>query len=339
MHRLLVLIMLVTLCAGSPAYAQQDPQEVFDRGVAAVERNDLDAARAAFEETQRIQPQFAPGRLALDALKDHAAGTLDQKALLAMAKGIRAASAQELDAALEAFAAVAVSQPKYARVHALIANVNVLKRDYPRAIAEYNAAVNLNPGAAGLYHDRGITFATMGEYDRALKDLSRAVEIDPLYKMAYFYRGNAYSDMQRYDEALADYTKVIELDPQFIDAYLNRGSLYLSEKDMAQDALADFSAAIKIDSKNADAFYNRGVVYASLKDFEKALGDFTISYLLDPRNSDAFFAKARIYEEQGKPAEAVAMYREFIGSARPGQEEYVQVARQRLAIVAGAQKK
>jgi tetratricopeptide (TPR) repeat protein len=253
-----------------------------------------------------------------------------------MVRGTRAASTGQLDEALEAFNSVAAALPQYARVHALIANVNVLKKDYARAIAEYNRAVELNPGAAGLYHDRGITFATRGEYDQALADLSRALEIDPLYKMAYFYRGNAYADTQRVDEAIADYRKVIEIDPQFINAYLNRGSLLFSEKEKPQEALADFSAVISIDSKNSDAFYNRGVVYASLSDFEKAIGDFTIAYLLDPRNSDAYFAKARVFEQQGKVVQAAQLYKEFIQTAAPEQKEYVRAAYERLNALAGA---
>lgn len=335
----LVFFCAAAACAVRPA---QDPRDACESGYASVQQGDLDAGRRAFEDALRIQPQYAPAKLAVDVLKDSSAGLLDASQTQAMVAAIRDAAAGRLDEALTAFekvfSALKPSAPagQRARLQALIANVHVLKKDFKKAIAAYDRAVDLNPSAAGLRHDRGITYATMGAYDKALEDLSRAIEIDPLYKLAYFYRANAYADTGRFDQAIVDYTKVIELDPAYVDAYLNRGSLLFSEKQRTQDALADFSAAIGLDNRNADAYYNRGVIYASSGEHERALGDFTIAYLLDPRNSDAYFAKARVYEQQGRTAEALKLYREFIQTAGAGQEEYLAAAQQRIAVLSGA---
>lgn len=57
------------------------------------------------------------------------------------------------------------------------------------------------------------------KYDKAIADFSAAIQVDPKYADAYFNRGNAHDNKGEYAEAIADYSTVTQLEPQNVDAY------------------------------------------------------------------------------------------------------------------------
>ena len=69
--------------------------------------------------------------------------------------------------------------------------------DRDAAIADYNAAVRLDPTNAGIYYDRGIAFRRGGDLDRAVADLSEAIRLDPQLAGAYNERGYAFYQQHR----------------------------------------------------------------------------------------------------------------------------------------------
>ena len=77
---------------------------------------------------------------------------------------------------------------------------------------------------ADSYFNRALTYGKKGQYDQAIADYNKAIEINPGYAMAYYNRGRAYAiGTGQYDQAIADYNKAIEINPMFISAYKNRG--------------------------------------------------------------------------------------------------------------------
>ena len=98
------------------------------------------------------------------------------------------------------------------------------KGQYDQAIADYTKAIEINPGHAMAYYNRGRAYAIgKGQYDQAIADYNKAIEINPGYAMAYYNRALTYSKKGQYDQAIADYNKAIKINPRFILAYKNRG--------------------------------------------------------------------------------------------------------------------
>ncbi len=62
---------------------------------------------------------------------------------------------------------------------------------------------------------RGFVNAERKDYDKALADYNKAIELDPKFATAYYNRGFVDADKKDYDKALADYNKAIELDPKY----------------------------------------------------------------------------------------------------------------------------
>jgi tetratricopeptide (TPR) repeat protein len=84
------------------------------------------------------------------------------------------------------------------------------KKDYDRAIADYNQAIELNPKKESvLYFNRGDSRYLRGDYDGAIADLDRAIQLNPKFASAYKDRGNAYSEKKEHNRAIADYDQAI----------------------------------------------------------------------------------------------------------------------------------
>src|SRR5271157_6008370 len=73
------------------------------------------------------------------------------------------------------------------------ANVWLKRKELGTAIADYNEAIRLNPGSAGVAHQgRGRAWRAKKDYDKAIADYNEAIRLDPGYAQAYCNRGVAF---------------------------------------------------------------------------------------------------------------------------------------------------
>jgi tetratricopeptide (TPR) repeat protein len=75
------------------------------------------------------------------------------------------------------------------------------------------------------YYDRGVIRQNQGDLDGAIADYNRAIELDPGVTRAYNNRGLAKYKKGDIDGAMADYNRAIELDPKPAYSYVNRASV------------------------------------------------------------------------------------------------------------------
>ena len=87
------------------------------------------------------------------------------------------------------------------------------KKEYDKAIADYNEAIRLDPKYAGAFNNRGNAWYDKKEYDKAIADYNEAIRLDPKIAAAFNNRGIAWYDKKEYDKAIADYNEAIRLDP------------------------------------------------------------------------------------------------------------------------------
>lgn len=90
-------------------------------------------------------------------------------------------------------------------------------RMVPEALADYNKAIELDPGNAQAYYNRGtLMFISLTNYTGALANFSKAIELhsDPQEYDIYFWRGNARAELGDYAGAIADFSKSLELNPK-----------------------------------------------------------------------------------------------------------------------------
>ena len=212
-------------------------------------------------------------------------------------------AAYDWPGAIEAFTEAIERDPNAVDAYAGRCNALRLSRELDRALVDCNRAIDLGGGVAG-YVNRGNVYDDLGEFELALADYDRAIEIDPGATTAYRNRGVAYHLHGGSELALADYDRAIELDPNYAKAYTGRGGLYheLGELDAAQE---DFGRALELDPSDPDAYLARGVLHASRGNPASALTDYDAAIELYPAYAGAHSSRALALIETGDYAAAI----------------------------------
>ena len=103
-----------------------------------------------------------------------------------------------------------------------------------------------NRDDADAYFNRARAYFDKGLYDLAIADYDAAIRLQPDAASAYVNRGNAHAGTGRYGRALTDYDTAIRLDPDLASAYINRG-IVSAKQDLLEWALRDFGRAYDLD--------------------------------------------------------------------------------------------
>jgi tetratricopeptide (TPR) repeat protein len=96
-----------------------------------------------------------------------------------------------------------------------------LKKEYDKAIKDFDEAIRLDPKNDDAFYSRGNAWLAKQEYDKAINDYDEAIRLDPKYAIAFIGRGNAWRNKKEYDRANKDYDEAIRLDPKFALAFNN----------------------------------------------------------------------------------------------------------------------
>ncbi len=64
------------------------------------------------------------------------------------------------------------------------------KKDYDRAIADYDQAIRIDPQAR-RFSNRGLVYYKKKDFDRAISDCDQAIRLDPKHAPAFYNRGLA----------------------------------------------------------------------------------------------------------------------------------------------------
>lgn len=200
-------------------------------------------------------------------------------------------------------------QSDKAIVYGSRANVYADLKRHDLALADFNAALGIEPNDVTRLYNRGNSLYHLGMFDAALSDFNRALELDPDYWQAYHNRGmilgdvrgdlegalndfnkalsqtpgdamtlnmraRIYEKLHQPEKALADFAKALESDPGGVSIWVNRGALFSREKKLAL-AIADFDQALRLDPANQTALQNRGSALMGLRRYEAVIADLS----------------------------------------------------------------
>jgi tetratricopeptide (TPR) repeat protein len=141
-----------------------------------------------------------------------------------------------------------------------------------QALADFTAAITLEPQQSGLFIDRAFTHIRLDRRDEALEDMDRAVRLDPDSSWVYLCRGYARRWAGDSEGAVEDFTTVIGLDPEHDAAWAMRGNLLrLSER--YEEAITDLDRALAIDPRYGWAYYERSLCLRMLDRWDETMRD------------------------------------------------------------------
>jgi lipoprotein NlpI len=210
----------------------------------------------------------------------------------------------DLGRALADYEAAIRLDPKYPPPYVNRGIVWDKRGDFDRAIADYDRAIELDPGYASAYQNRGVAWNHKGDLDRGIADLNRAISLNPKSADTFYNRGLAWFHKGDMDRAIADYDQTLQLNPTRALALNNRGVAYQQKGDL-EHAVADFSAAIRYDPQDAGPYRNRADVWVRKGDLDRAMADSNEAIRLDPKFFAAYFVRGRLFLFAGKTQEAV----------------------------------
>ena len=190
-------------------------------------------------------------------------------------------------------------------------SANVSKREYDRAIQDYNEAIRLSPSIADNYRERGKAYYAKRDYDHAIQDFSEAILLNPNDTSAYYNRGLAYYNKNDPDRAIQDFNEAIHHDSNDARTYNNRGNAYEAKEDYDR-AIQDFNEAIHRDPNYVAAYYNRGVAYYDKGDYAGAIQDYNDAIRLEPNFGYAHVNRGASYLLQSHLTEAIADFEDVI---------------------------
>ncbi len=79
--------------------------------------------------------------------------------------------------------------------------------------------MDMSAVAAECAFESGNAHYAKKDYDRAIADYDEAIQLKPQYAAALVWRGNAYVAKDQYDRAIADYDQAIQLNPKDASDY------------------------------------------------------------------------------------------------------------------------
>jgi tetratricopeptide (TPR) repeat protein len=129
-------------------------------------------------------------------------------------KGLEAEQEGNIDDQIRFYSETIRLDPEYGTAYNNRGNAYHRKKEYQRAITDYNQAIFLNPQYAAFpYNNRGTVYFDMGDYDRAIADYSQAIQLDDTDAITHYNRGEAYEYKGDRERALADYQTALSLQP------------------------------------------------------------------------------------------------------------------------------
>ncbi|NLX53819.1 MAG: tetratricopeptide repeat protein [Planctomycetaceae bacterium] len=191
--------------------------------------------------------------------------------------------------------------PNRATGHSELAWVLRSLGEIPEALSHYREAVRLEPENAKWHFQLGSFLVDIGQFQEGQANLTRAVELDPQDAMTYAVLGSALVRLEETDHAVAVLRQALDCDPKCVSALLQLASLL--SKHGTQDA-ADEAATL----------------------IDRA------AELSPPSDAAAQLALATVYEQLGRPADALAAARLALRVARQaGNRRLIDAVQDRLA--------
>ncbi|KHL24133.1 hypothetical protein PK98_15255 [Croceibacterium mercuriale] len=168
-----------------------------------------------------------------------------------------------------------------------------------RALADYSAALALDPQDATTLHNRALVHEQMGDAAAALADYNALLMVQPDNPAGLLARGELLHEMGAPDAGIADFTSAATLEQNDLQALANRGMAYAWQGDRAA-ALAD-RARIAARAPGHPALLRIDTLLAlKAEDQPAALALLTSSLQAEPDDAWALMQRANIYWKMGE---------------------------------------
>lgn len=205
------------------------------------------------------------------------------------------------------------------RAEALVLRAS-LQTTPAKAIADYDAAVELTPKSAAVLLARAGYYDEQDKLDKALADIAAVIEAHPDKPEPYLLRAQIERKQKKNDDAIKSLAKAAELAPAAAAPYQTRGEIFRDNGDFGK-AIEQFTKVLELQPGNLLALLHRAESYLSQKQFDLALVDVDVVLKTQPGLVVAHALRAQVLASLKRLPEAISEM-EQLADALPKQTEY-----------------
>jgi tetratricopeptide (TPR) repeat protein len=172
-----------------------------------------------------------------------------------------------------------------------MAELHLLRREMPQALALYDELIARQPESAKLWNERGVALHQSGRYAEAGECYEHAAALVPDYAVALNNAGVARAHCGDVEGAVQLLARSMATDPEFARARLNHALLLYKGRQLPQavDAYRAVLARRPADDAAAVAWNGVGLVLSDLRQFDDARNAFARAIQLKPRFAEAHY--------------------------------------------------
>ncbi|MDY6938042.1 MAG: tetratricopeptide repeat protein [Cyanobacteriota bacterium] len=229
-----------------------NPQLYCELGEIEERRQDLAAARSAYERAIALQP--------------HGAIAFDRLASVYARQGRPRDAIRCYREALDRFSP---TDPNRLYAYNNLGYLLVRLERFDEALVAYRAAGAIDPQFAPLYNNLGKWWLLQGEFDRAIAAYNRALTCDRNRALTHYNLGKAYGQFDRHAEAITCFERASALKPGWVAPQSDCGFSWMERGNLPK-AFACFGRAIAHQPEWVEAYCDRMAQVKPDTDFDRA---------------------------------------------------------------------
>ena len=204
--------------------------------------------------------------------------------------------------------------PQSAKMHVNLGRVFLEEPGrLPDAIAEYEAALRIEPDYALAHYSLGVALSKTGQLASAIANYRAALRSEPDYAQAHNNLGSALAQVPGgLPEAITEFKAAIRLDPDYAEAHNNLGDALASIPGRLPEAVAEYNAALRIAPGLAIAHYNLGSALGEMGRLEDAMVQYRLAIEAQPDFPEAHNNLGTVLAQMGRFPEAIVEFESAI---------------------------
>jgi tetratricopeptide (TPR) repeat protein len=219
---------------------------------------------------------------------------------------LRQEDQKKLEKATEEYLASLLSRPDQWSSHYNLGNYHLNRGDLTLAMGAYETALKMEPRSIPALVNASMVQARLGNQEKAESFLRKALEVDAGNAEANFNMGLLKAEQKNLADAEKHLRAALKANPQMAEAAYNLGVLLM--KDRPEEGIQYVRKANEL-RPDIPKYGNALASYLGEKgDQTKAIQALQETISRQPSNGDAYLMLGEIYQRQGKPERASAVY-------------------------------